>query len=378
MSKHNRVFEYGGRWITRRHNTDNLYIGWYDGRGRTRHKTLGTSDLETAKDRLIEEVRLNAEMHSERPETVTLRTVLHRYYQNHAIKLASAEQAYYGVIQLDDHFGETPVAEVTPARQREFADRLAERGKSSGYIRRTLATGKAAVNRAIKEGEIQGAPHWDLSIAPEGEPRERVLNLEELAALMRAAQQPHEQMYLIMALATGARPAAILELTVFQLDFDNGLIALNPPGRRQNTKHRPTIPMAPAVRPLLATLPAGPVVSYQGRHLNEITSAFRRIRKAAGFGQDVSAYTLRHTVATELTRRGADIWQTGEFLGHTGGGPKTTRRYVKMSPDHMGSAIRAIQSLINDLDCELGSLDPDHLFNRVRTNGEQAAGGMTV
>jgi hypothetical protein len=48
--------------------------------------------------------------------------------------------------------------------------------------------------------------------------------------------------YDILALNTWARPEAIVELSVKQqVDFENGLLDLNPPGRRQNKKQRPVI-----------------------------------------------------------------------------------------------------------------------------------------
>ena len=57
--------------------------------------------------------------------------------------------------------------------------------------------------------------------------------LEEVAALFRAAEHDHVKMYLLLALGTAARPAAILGPTTFQIDCAARLIKLNPAGRRQ-------------------------------------------------------------------------------------------------------------------------------------------------
>ena len=48
--------------------------------------------------------------------------------------------------------------------------------------------------------------------------------------------------YIILALNAWARPETIIDLSVSaQVDFESGLIYLNPPGRIQNKKVRPTI-----------------------------------------------------------------------------------------------------------------------------------------
>jgi integrase len=92
---------------------------------------------------------------------------------------------------------------------------------------------------------------------------------------------PHQAMYLLLAFATAARPAAILELSSFQIDCDARLIKLNPPGRKQNKKRRPTLPICDTLLPYLRNLPPGPVVHYQGRALGSFKKAFDRLTRRA-------------------------------------------------------------------------------------------------
>jgi hypothetical protein len=99
-------------------------------------------------------------------------------------------------------------------------------GLSDGYIRRVLAVAKAALNRAQRENEITSAPTISLALAPEGEPRERILAIEEMARLFNSATEPHQIGYLIMAVGTIARPEAILEATTYLVNFDARLIRL--------------------------------------------------------------------------------------------------------------------------------------------------------
>ena len=58
------------------------------------------------------------------------------------------------------------------------------------------------------------------------------------------AREDHVLMFCLVACNTLCRPGANLDLTLSQCDLEHGLVNLNPPGRRQTKKHRPTVPMS--------------------------------------------------------------------------------------------------------------------------------------
>jgi integrase len=139
---------------------------------------------------------------------------------------------------------------------------------------------------------------------------------------------------------------------------------------------------ATALLPWLRGLPAGPVVQYRGRPLAGTKMLFRhltgrasrkvrdqaaalaRIHRGAGHRSEawgvieegrrpsaeimeVTAYTIRHTVAAEMRKRGVPVWEVAGFLGHSSA-YKTTERYAKFGPDHLAGAGRAIDSYFAD------------------------------
>ena len=57
--------------------------------------------------------------------------------------------------------------------------------------------------------------------------------------------------------------------------------------------------------------------------------------KRAGLSPDVSPYTLRHTMATELRKRGVPAWEVAGLLGHKAGSYRTTEIYAKFGPDYL-------------------------------------------
>jgi len=76
--------------------------------------------------------------------------------------------------------------------------------------------------------------------------------------------------------------------------------------------------------------------------LIRLNPAGREVRKRAGLDADVIPYTIRHTVAAELRRRGVPEWECRGFMGHRSGG--ITERYAKFQPDHLGAAVMAVDA----------------------------------
>ena len=369
QNREGRLGQIGRYWLSRRRNSAAWCRTWFDAATRqTCRASLGTEDLDEAKLALAAWITSSIQPDQSRPEDAPLETYLVRYLERHAKYLPSAEPARYGLVRWSEFFAGALVSEITPERQREFVDSLRGGGLSDGYIRRILAVGQAALNRAHREGEITSVPRILLSLAPEAEPRERLLAIDEARALFAAATAPHQMLYLMLAFATAARPAAILELTTFQVDCDARLIRFNPAGRAQNKKRRPTLPICDALLPWLRGLPAGPVVQYRERPLAGTKMLFRHLtsrvsrkvrdqaaavvieegRRRSAEIMEVTAYTIRHTVAAEMRKRGVPVWEVAGFLGHSSG-YKTTERYAKFGPDHLAGAVRAIDSYFADL-----------------------------
>jgi len=298
-------------------------------------------------------VQQNARMDRELPQVVLLETILIRWFNVEGAKLASHDAARHALLKWSDEFPGALVSEVTPASLRAFVKGMADRGLSDGYIRRTLSVGKRALNWAHQEGLLERVPF--VKLPAEGEGRSRAMTLEEMALFMRAAivEPVHVRLYLALAIGTAARPSSILGLQTWQqLDFERDVIHLNPPGRKQNKKHRPSIPMAAFLRPLLLNLTPGHVIQFNGKPLKSIRMAIERVRERAGM-PEISAYTLRHTVATELRGRGVEPWALAGFLGHSTG-YRTTENYAKNRPEHLRGVVRAVEAYWSDLGALLG------------------------
>ena len=160
----------------------------------------------------------------------------------------------------------------------------------------------------------------------------------------------HLQMFFVLALATGARPSSVLSLTKFQCDLERRLINLSPPGFSRTKKRRPIIPMCNTAARWIKACNAGPLVSSNGKTpLNDIFPPWREYKRAAGLPEDFTPGCIRHTVASELRRRGVPRWHLEALGGWRSDGGQTVERYAKFEPDYLRPAVEAIEELFEDI-----------------------------
>ena len=318
-------------------------LEWREGGKKVRRAT-GTADLGEARERARELILAGVEIRDAAPDEIALADVLDRYWLQHAHAIPSAATEKRAIALWGAYWGRKPVSAVSVPEQEKFVQWLARKGYSDGYLRRVLGVGKAALNRAWKRGEVQQVPFVDLP--PMGEAYPDTMTREQLVALLKAPMPEHVRTYCLIRLATGCRGDAALDLQPFQVDRRHRLIRLNPPGRRQTKKYRATVPLLGILAARLDTIAEPYFVHWHGRQVASLKTTWRKVVKAAGLPA-LPPKVLRHTVATELRRRGVPAWEVSGLLGHRTGG--TTEIYAKFDPDYLGRTREALDAFLGDL-----------------------------
>lgn len=338
--------------IVRVHGTPVLYLEWRED-GRPVRRSTRCRDLEPAKVRARELILEHASIVAAAPEEAQITAILDRHYLRHARKLASAS-TYRATKQLwAEFFGDETVAELTPTRQREFKAWLEEQGLAQGYVRRVIGDGKAALNLAWQEGEITRVPF--VRLPPVGRGYPHWAKFDQLVTFLNTPMPDHLFTFCMIRLNTGCRGDAALDLQPFQIDWHAGLIDLNPSGREQTKKFRPVVPLTDFLCGYLRSLrPSQYYVTWRGKPIESVKISWHRVRKEAGLPRWFVPKVLRHTVGTELRRRGVPGWDLSGQLGHKKGeSAPTTENYAKFDPMYLASAKEAFDRWMLELAAEV-------------------------
>lgn len=178
----------------------------------------------------------------------------------------------------------------------------------------------------------------------DGERKIRHLTHEQFETFYEAVKAPHARLYVLLGLYTMARPTAILDLTWDRVDFERGLVDLNPAGRRQTAKRRPIVPMSDDLREALeAAVKArqtSHVIERGAKRVHNMKKAFQAASERSGI--HVTPYMLRHTGAVWAAEQGMSMTELAQFMGHDD--DRTTQmHYARYSPEHLRKVANAVQ-----------------------------------
>jgi len=347
----NALFELGGQWIARIPSTPNLYRFWFDARSnRTCRASLGTEDLEAAK-LLLAEIVVKG---SPKTENAPLSAVLLDYFERRTDALPSAKNARLAGRTLLDCWGNTiRVGEITEAKQKTFVDWSAKRGHSLGYISRNLSVLAATLHFAKLDMEIIFAKATiQDKFRPDVKPtRKPFIPSDDEVARFFAVDMPEALFrWAMIALLTGARPEAVLDLTPSQRQRESGLIDLNPEGRPQNKKFRPIIRTGRILGGWLDDWEEEMEIEGRSKYVgygsvDSLQTAMDRAKERAGLLR-LSPYSFRHKVVTVLRVNRISEDEIAHLLGHRSDKLRTTLGYGEWSPDYLANATAALDDWI--------------------------------
>jgi integrase len=142
---------------------------------------------------------------------------------------------------LAPHFGHRMGTAVNQDDCRAYYRARKREGLSDSTVKTELEFLRACLR--FKYGA--GAPR--LWLPPASKPRDRYLTKGEARALVDAIDTPHVKLFVQIALATGARMSAILDLTWDRVDLKRATADFNPAGRHQTSKRRTVVPLGQAL-----------------------------------------------------------------------------------------------------------------------------------
>ena len=335
--------------LTQIDSSPNWYVTWTIGR-RSHRVSTRTADRKRA-EQFLSAWRLRYDPAAE--TAWTLPAVLDWYFDDHARHLESADDAEAAIKRLTAHFGSSDPADISPEKQKGFITWRLREGVSNETVNRDLSVLSAALNRAFGHKKIPQP--FKVYLLPRAEPRERYLTRTELALvyaymwwrIKELKRYHHVLLFTRIAINTGARSTAILQLTWDRVDFARRTIWFPVPGRRQTKKRRTVISfdhkLYNALKIAYARRRTDHVIEFEGARVTQIRKSVVKACQAVGV-YDVSPHTLRHTFGTWASGGGAHLPNLGGAMGHSN--PSTTAKYAKYQPGRFNEVLRASRKKI--------------------------------
>jgi len=235
--------------------------------------------------------------------------------------------------------------DVTADVCRDYAKTRRQAGKSQGTVWTELTQLRTALNWAVKR-KILERPTFYVWVPLKPKSNKEPLTEAEALRLINACVMPHVRVFVILALTTGGRTQALLELTWDRVHFDTGIVDLKVPQmvdwlEKKVQKGRAVVYMNSFLRETLLSAKAGAltdhVIEWDGAPVGCIRKGFMAAVARAGLGPHVTPHLLRHTAASWMEEAGVPMSQISRFLGHQD--EKTTRTiYAKPRPQFLAPA----------------------------------------
>jgi integrase len=254
------------------------------------------------------------------------------------IDYANSERPHYSRLAIKPVLGNLRPDQINEDQCERYIERRRLAGISDGTIRRELTDLRSAVNRFAKDCGAK------FKLPPSPPPRDVYLTKDQYRALREAAASvPHLVVFLELAIATGGRKEAVLNLTWDRVRFDLNRIDL---GIGSGNKRRAVVPMTQTVRRVLTAQKARAetpyVVEYGSGKVGNIRKAFESAVKRAGLDDGVTPHVLRHSAAVWMAEAGRPMSEIAQYLGHTDE-QVTFRVYARYSPEYLAHAAAALE-----------------------------------
>ena len=239
---------------------------------------------------------------------------------------------------LTDYLSEThggrlpPPGDVTVSDLRGYVAALHESGYAKTSIARHLASLRGFFRFGQREGWAETNPAKPLRNPRKGRTLPHFLSAEDLGRLFDAPlpDDPmglRDRAILETMYSAGLRVSEVVGLDDGDLDFDAAILRVRGKGRKERLSPVGTYATRALqrwldVRKLHARVspgPAAPVfVNRFGRRLTtrSVGRMLEKYLKLTGLDRRTTPHSLRHSFATHLLDRGADIRSVQELLGH--------------------------------------------------------------
>lgn len=232
-----------------------------------------------------------------------------------------------------------------------FLDALNKRKYAAASIARKLSAVRSMVKFLCAEREIEGSPLSRLDPARPPKRLPKSLDIDEVDRLLAAPDTRDEtglrdKAMLETLYACGLRVSELISLKVEDLDLRSGFISCVGKGNKERivpigkTASEWIAAYVENVRGRRSARSEYLFLTKLGRPMSRVMfwKIIRKYAIQANITKPITPHVLRHSFATHLLERGADLRSLQEMLGHAS--IATTQIYTHVSRDHLREVYR--------------------------------------
>ncbi len=250
--------------------------------------------------------------------------------------------------------GEKDLKSLTYLDVRSFLAFLKTKEYSKSSIARKLACLRSFFKYLARENVLQENPAAGISTPKKEKKLPSFLNPDEITKLLEAPakncwEEKRDKAILEMLYSSGLRVSELVGLNHDDLDFFSGLVRVRGKGKKERIVPVGQIALKTLKDYLDAKCPKEPAnaikrplfISRLGSRLTDrsVRRMILKYVKKSALGKGVSPHTLRHSFATHMLDRGADLRSVQELLGHAN--LSTTQIYTHVTTQRLKDAYLA-------------------------------------
>ncbi|MGP0069927.1 MAG: tyrosine recombinase XerC [Isosphaeraceae bacterium] len=270
---------------------------------------------------------------------------IRRQASTHTLRCYEDDLALYSTYLAEVQGGEADPTAVDSIRLRRYSAWLTGRGYASSTVARRLASLRSFFRFLRREGLVASDPSAGLRNPKQARRLPRLLRVDEVIRLLEGVPVDtppgiRDRAMLETLYGGGLRVGELVALNVEDIDGDQELLRVRGKGRRERLA--PIGRMAvdwlerwvPLRQPKAVREPAL-FLNQRGTRLTarSVGRLLEGHLLRAGLVDTASPHTLRHSFATHLLDRGADLRSVQELLGHRN--LTTTQIYTHVTQDRI-------------------------------------------
>lgn len=309
-----------------------VYVAIVNENGKRSRRSLGTTDKAEAERRLAHIGLTNAVLDRQTQKTVA--ELYEKYLSAKKNEGKDTTRIECSWKTLSKGFGHLYPQYITSEVVAEYKK---SRKISRGTLLTELGTLRTILRWSYKRQLVSNLIYIELPSKPP--PKTHYITKEQFKTLMEVTKKPHLLLFMVLAVTTGARSNAILDLTWDRVDLERRIINFRNPELFETNKGRAIVPINDSALRYLLEAKKGArtpyVIEYADSRIKHVRSAMADFSRRLPF--KISAHMFRHSAAVWMAEGGIPMAEISQFLGHSNT-QITERIYARFSPGYLRKA----------------------------------------